>query len=281
MREIFDQFLKEKRYLTNVSPQTIKYYEWMYNRWNHHIGKFPTKENIKEFVIKIRESDITVYTANSYIRGINSFLSWLYENEYTKEHLKIKKLKEPEKFLKLFSDEQIKRLLNYRPKTFAQKRLYAMICFAFDTGARIEEILNLRREDIDFDNLLVLVTGKGDKERILPISIECRKHLYKFLRLHEYQMAFPKRNGERQSYRTALQLFKTLCKKLHITGVRTSWHTIRHTMASHYVRDGGNVLYLQRILGHSDLSVTKIYVKALPEDLKLVHKKTSLVGRYK
>jgi len=58
----------------------------------------PDKQNIKEFVIKIQESGVTVYTANSYIRGINSFLSWLAENDHC-EPLKIKKLKEPEKVL--------------------------------------------------------------------------------------------------------------------------------------------------------------------------------------
>lgn len=78
MRELYDQFLREKRYLDNVSEKTIKYYEFVYNRWNDYIGKLPTKNNIKEFVIKVRESGVTVYTANSYIRGVNSFLTWLF-----------------------------------------------------------------------------------------------------------------------------------------------------------------------------------------------------------
>ncbi len=156
-----------------------------------------------------------------------------------------------------------------------------MIHFAFDTGCRIDEILSLERSNIDFENLLVKVCGKGSKERVVPISIECRKHLYKFLKKHEYDLVFPKKNGEKQSYRTSLQLFKDLCIDLRITGVRTSWHTIRHTFASAYVRDGGNILYLQRILGHCDLSITKIYVKATSEDLSLMHKKVSLLHKLK
>lgn len=80
MRGLFDQFLKEKRYLTGIAPRTVQYYEWVYNRWNDYVGEFPTRQNIKDFVIKVQESGFTVYTANSYIRGINSFLTWLYEN---------------------------------------------------------------------------------------------------------------------------------------------------------------------------------------------------------
>ncbi len=98
MQKYYDQFIKEKRFLDNLSKRTLKYYGWVFNRWTDYVGTMPDKQNIKEFVIKIQESGVTVYTANSYIRGINSFLSWLAENDHC-EPLKIKKLKEPEKVL--------------------------------------------------------------------------------------------------------------------------------------------------------------------------------------
>lgn len=281
MQDLFDQFIKEKRFLDNVSPKTLQYYGWTFNRWRDYVGELPTKQNIKTFVIKVQESGVAVYTANSYIRGINSFLSWLYENEHIDTHLKMKKLKEPEKILKLFTEAHLKALLIYKPKTFAQRRLHALVCLIIDTGARIDELLSLKRDHIDFNNLYILVKGKGNKERIIPISIEARKVLFKFLASHDHDIVFPVRQGEKWSYRTALQQFKEWCEQLGIDGVRTSFHTLRHTFASAYVRDGGNILYLQRILGHSDLSVTKIYVKPQPSDLKLMSKKTSLVTRLK
>ncbi len=156
-----------------------------------------------------------------------------------------------------------------------------MICFAIDTGCRIDEMLTLKRESLDLENLLTTVTGKGSKERVVPISIEVRKVLFKFVNSHKFDLVFPSREGNKLSYRTSLQQFTDLCNKLGIKGVRPSWHTIRHTMASAYVRDGGNIIYLSKILGHSDLSITKIYVKPLPSDLGLMHKRTSLVSRLK
>jgi integrase/recombinase XerD len=278
MQKLYDQFIKEKRFLENLSERTLKYYGWIFNRWDDYIGEMPDKQNIKDFVIKVQESGVSVYTANSYIRGMNSFLTWMAENDHC-ELFRIKKLKEPEKVLKLFTEAHLKALLAYKPKTFAQTRLYAMVCFALDTGSRVNEILTLKRDALDFDNLLATVNGKGSKERVVPISIEVRKILYKFVSAHSFELVFPSRDGDRLSYRTALQQFSDLCEMQGIKGVRTSWHTLRHTFASSYVRDGGNIIYLQKILGHSDISVTKIYVKPLPSDLGLMHRKTSLIKR--
>lgn len=74
MQKIYDQFIREKRFLENLSERTLKYYREVSHIWDKHIGGMPDKQNIKEFVIKIQESGINVYTANSYIRGINAFL---------------------------------------------------------------------------------------------------------------------------------------------------------------------------------------------------------------
>jgi integrase/recombinase XerD len=279
MEKLFQDFLKEKRFLQNLSARTLRYYEWIFNRWQDYVGEFPNKQNIKEFIIKVQESGVSVFTANSYIRGMNAFFTWLHENDRTPEKLRIKKLKEPQRVLKLFSELQLRAFLTYRPKTFAQHRLHALTCVLIDTGCRIDELLSLKRESVDFDNLVILVKGKGDKERIVPISIECRKVLFRYFKMHSYELAFPIRGGDKWTYRTALEQFKDWCEELGITGVRCSFHTIRHTFASAYLRDGGNLIYLQRLLGHADLQSTQIYVNTQPSDLKLMHKKTSLVTK--
>jgi len=84
----------------------------------------------------------------------------------------MKLMKEPEKRLKVFSDAQLKAILRYRPKRFYEHRLYTLLCLIIDTGMRIDEALTLTRDKLDLDNLLVTVRGKGDKERIIPISLE-------------------------------------------------------------------------------------------------------------
>ncbi len=286
MKALYEQFKKEKLYLENLSPRTIKYYEWTFNCWDKHGGQMPTQTNLKEWVIQLVASGISPATINSRIRGLNSFLTWLFENNHIGEPVRIKTIKEGQKTLKTFSEAQLKKLLAWKPKKFADQRLYTLICLLIDTGLRIDEALTLQRGGVDFENLLVTVRGKGNKERIVPISIECRKHLFKLLKLHSFDYVFPARHGSLQngtqlSYRTALDQLKVKCRELGISGVRTSYHNFRHTFASSYVRDGGNVLYLQKVLGHSDLQTTKVYVNAQTQDLALMHRKTSLLTRLK
>jgi integrase/recombinase XerD len=275
LEKLFAEYLREKQYLSCSSPTTIKYLGWVFNRWRDIIGEMPTKQNTKEWVMKLCESDISHVTVNSYIRGFNTFLTWLYENEHT-ENIRIKKIKEGKRGIKTYSEADIKKMLSYRPKTFAQHRLHSMICFAVDTGCRIDEMLSLNRSSLDFDNLLVTVIGKGDKERIIPISVQCRKILYKFLKRHESDVVFPNRDGAKLDYKTSLDQLKTAFKPMHV-----SWHKFRHSFATYYVRDGGNVFFLQQVLGHTDLQTTKIYISNQTDNLKLVHKKTSLLNRLK
>lgn len=275
MESLYQDFLREKRYLENLSPKTLRYYQFVFNRWTDYAGALPDRQNLNEFVIRIQESGVSVFTANSYIRGMNAFLSWLHANEHIPEPLRIKKLKEGKRTLKVYTDKELKSILSFRPRTFADHRLYAMVCMAMDTGCRVDEMLSLKRGSIDFENLLVTVLGKGDKERVVPFSVECRKVLFKFVRSHGSDYVFPGNHGSKLDYKTSLDQLKRVYWKA------VSWHKFRHTFATNYIREGGNVFFLQRILGHTDLQVTKIYVTAQAEDLKLAHRKTSLLGRLK
>jgi integrase/recombinase XerD len=279
---LFAQFTREKQFLNNVSPRTIKFYKDCLAAWKRTVGdNLPDKQNIKEFVMRLQEEGIKVVTINIYIRGINSFLTWLLENEHIPEKLRIKQLKEPEKVLKVFSDEQLKALLSFRPRNYYEQRLYALITLIIDTGIRIDEALSLKRENVLLEDLLIKVCGKGNKERYVPISIECRKVLFRFLGKHNFDLVFPTKSGTKIAQCNAFRDFNELCDELGINGVRTSWHTLRHGYALNHIREGGDVFSLQRILGHSDLSVTKRYVGLTENDLKLIHKKVSILGRLK
>jgi integrase/recombinase XerD len=278
MKELYEQFKKEKLYLENLSPRTIKYFEYVFMAWEKYEGGFPTGQTVKDWVIKLSESGISPFTINSYIRGFNSFLTWLHENGHA-EHIKIKKIKTGKRSPKVYTETELKRLLSYKPKTVAQERTYTLICLLIDCGIRIDEALSLRRSKVDLDNLLITVTGKGDKERIVPISLECRKQLYKFLRRHEFDLVFATHHGDKLTHSTSLKQLHEVCG---IAGIdKGGWHKFRHSFATNYLKNGGNLVYLQRVLGHEDISVTKLYVDENIEDLSMMQKRTSLLGRLK
>jgi integrase/recombinase XerD len=152
---------------------------------------------------------------------------------------------------------------------------------------RIDEALGLQTSKIDFENMLITVAGKGSKERVVPMSFELRKVLLKFGKMHNSIWFFPTRAGARIKYHNTLRRFKCLCKTLGITGVRCSFHTLRHTFAYKYAQAfaqaTGNaengILHLQKQLGHTSLMMTRRYVELQPEDLKAAHARISIMTR--
>jgi integrase/recombinase XerD len=282
LNKLFNQFVREKKYLLNVTKKTETWYWMSWKAFTRNVGTPEILDRfvLNEFVIKLRESGIQAKSCNTYICAINTFLSWLWENHHTSERLKIKYLKAEEKVIQTYTDAEMRAFVNWKPKTWTERRLYALLMTLIDTGARIDiELLRLKREDVDLDNLLIKLDGKGGKERYVPISLELRKVLHKWLDKHnKFDLVFPTRDGGKQIYRNCLKQFAALSKKL---GIKGGFHKFRHTFATQYMRNGGSELYLQRALGHSSLAMTRRYTQINEEDLKRVHLKNSLLSRLK
>jgi integrase/recombinase XerD len=290
LQDLHREFVREKRFLLNVSPNTIDgYHESFTSFKKHHKGLLLSdlsKASLGQMVCSMRETGfipgkkgLSAAGVNVYVRAINSFLTWLYEQGHTPERLRIKPLKTEKKVIATFNEQQIKALLSWKAKNFPEKRLHCLFSLLIDTGIRVNEALTLDRERVDLENTLVTVKGKGNKERTLPISYDMRKILFNWLKQHEFSLVFPTRSGLGYSYMSALDDFKELCKELKITGVRTSFHTLRHTFAYAYVKGGGNVFALQRMLGHETLQMTRRYCELQIEDLQKIHVRTSLLTR--
>lgn len=280
MDKLFEDFLREKIYLKNITPKTVRFLRQSWAAYKKSVGEStPTKELLNLFVVSMRGRELSPVSCNTYIRGMNTLCTWLFENGHIPTHLKAKQLKEEQKVLKVFSDAQLRILLAWRPSGFYQRRLHTLLCTLIDTGIRIEEALTLERNKVDFDNLLLTVTGKGNKERVIPFSIDLRKVLYKFIARGANTLVFASKSGHKLSYHNMLRDFKALCKELKIEGVRVSFHTLRHGFALNYLRNGGSLFHLQRAMGHEDLETTRKYVNLGTEDLQITHLKTSLLSR--
>ena len=168
MDTLFEQFIKERRYFRNLSERTLSFYAETYNYFKQ-VGAFDnlSKQSLQNAVITFRERGTGIGGINAYIRGVNTFLKWLHQ-EHKYEDLSIKKLRGGQTILRSLTDEELKIIVRYKPKTFTEKRLQSVLLLMIDTGLRINECLTLERSKIDFDNLLLSVIGKGNKERIVP-----------------------------------------------------------------------------------------------------------------
>lgn len=279
LTKLFEQFILEKTYIRNCAPSTIEYYWKAFKSYQFVIPhlNLPDKETLTNYVVRVRENGMSVGCANTYIRALNSFLTWLHENEYLAEKLRIKLLKQEKKVMRSFTDYELKQIVSYRPKRLTGARLHGLLCTLIDTGCRIEEVITMRRNNVDFDSMLIKVVGKGSKERVVPISIELRRILSRFLNRHEFDYVFPSRDGKKLNYKNVYREFQDLCKKLKID--HEGFHCFRRTFARNYVKRGGNLIYLQAALGHSKLETTRIYVEVETDDLKDMHLRTSILGR--
>ncbi len=283
MDKEFELFVREKKYVQNVSENTIEFYEYSYKAFKKY-GNVTSIEQINKTVLitlvaNMRESGMSGGCTNARIRGINPFLTWLYENDLISENLKIKKQKLEQKVMKTFSESQIRAIITYKPKDKYELRLHTLLLLLLDTGIRINEALTITRSNIDFENLLITVLGKGNKERIIPFSVELRKTLFKYIRSHNFDLLFPNKHGGKLIYDNLRREFNKLVGKLGISGFDGSFHCFRRSFAKNFVRSGGNLFYLQKLLGHTTLTMSRRYVELEIEDLQKEQQRTSLLNR--
>jgi len=271
-----DQFITERSYLKGVSQATIQWYRSSFKAFE---GALETKQALIERIGTLRKTNSAI-SVNTYLRCINAYFRWL-QQEHGAEPVKIPRLKEEQNVLATLTPDHVKRLIQFSPKGRNLKRAHTLTLLLLDTGLRFAEALGLTWDRVDLDNLVLKVQGKGGKHRVVPISLECRKVLYRWKQQHrESDLVFPTKSGIVSSQRNVGRDVRLLGQRVGITGVRFSPHTFRHTFAVSYLRAGGNVLYLQRILGHSSLEMTNRYTRSLGiDDLSAVHSKLSLLSR--
>jgi len=269
MHPRFEQFIREKRYLLNVSENTCRWYRYAFTCLQN---PEPDEQYLRELIVRMRERGVSPETCNSVLRVINTYLRWSGSN------VRMKKLKTGQKIPPTFTPGDIRKFQHFKPRTPSQTRLQALVLLLADTGLRIGEALSLEWADVDLDNLLLRVRhGKGDKARLVPFSLELRRVLWK----HKKEgrgLVFATRDGKALMHRNTLRDVKLLCLKVGVTPPRRLLHAFRHSFSIHYLRKGGSVFHLQRILGHSTLDMTRRYANLSVEDLQAVHQRMSLLA---
>ncbi len=232
----FQQFIRERQYLSNVSPATV---EWYKNSLRWLPSESPSQEQLKDAVMRMREKGLKATGCNCAIRAINAYLHWSSAGTERKcgpgcPHLRVSKVKEPRMVLPTFTTTQVKRLVTWKPKRKCQRRLHLLTLFLLDTGCRISEALTLRVREIDMENMLVTLDGKGRKQRVVPFSFELRKCLFRYLRDYErkpHALLLVSRNETLLGRRVMLRDVKLLCKRLGFEPPARTLH------ASAYLRD--------------------------------------------
>jgi integrase/recombinase XerD len=159
----------------------------------------------------------------------------------------------------------------------------AIVETLYATGVRISELVGLDRRDLDLDDGLVRVLGKGSKERIVPVGRSARDALTAYLADGRPQLARPERSsrgggeavilnvrGGRLSRQSCWKIVRTAGERAGVGG-RLSPHVLRHSCATHMLERGADIRVVQELLGHASLSTTQVYTKVSPERLRAVY----------
>lgn len=148
----------------------------------------------------------------------------------------------------------------------------------YQTGMRNAELIGLNRSDIDFGNGWLKVTGKGNKERLLPLSPEMLRSLADYITERNSQVGFPK-DGSLFLTASGKKLYPKLVYRIanKYLGIvsslsKKSPHVLRHTFATHLLNRGAEINAVKELLGHTSLAATQVYTHTSIEELKDIHK---------
>ena len=273
---LFTEFLREKQYLKGATPKTLRAYRQGWDRFKrHHADELPTEASLRNLMVDMLQSGLKPGAANCYARSINSFLSWLALRRHIPERISIPLTKAARKVLKTYTDEDMDKIICYKPTSRVERRLLALLTLLIDTGCRVEEALTLTRRNVDFDNRLVTVYGKGQKERRIPYSFDCRKVLFRHLQTHNHELVFCASDGAKLRYDNLRRDLLALLKAAGVEKSEGSFHAFRRFFGKAYLRRGGNPLYLQWMFGHESMDMVRRYVAEDAEDLRDAHRTLS------
>lgn len=241
------------------------------------------KEDIFSFLEYLKKKNLKPQSIAHYLTSIKNYHKFLLQNEYLDKDIaeSIERPKLVKKLPNTLTVEEVDKLLDIRTVTPFDYRNKCMLELLYGTGLRISELLSLTINDIDTINCTIRCIGKGNKERIVPINDYVIKALNSYLEVRpallknkKTKELFLNSRGEKLSREG---FFKELKKILLKKGLNpnVSPHTLRHSFATHLLEYGADLRVIQEMLGHSDVSTTRIYThitnQKVAQDYKKYH----------
>lgn len=238
-----------------------------------------TLEHLREFVQHINDMGLGPYSQSRVISGIKSFFNFLaLEKEIEVNPASL--LESPKLGFKLpvvFTVDEIKKLIDSVDLSKPEgERNKAILEILYGCGLRVSELVNLKLSYLHLNEDIIMVTGKGDKQRLIPLGALAKKQLLTYIstvRPHidpkkgAEDIVFLNRLGGKLSRQMVFIMVRKQAEKAGIYKT-ISPHTFRHSFATHLVENGADLRAVQELLGHVSITTTEIYTHLNVDDLK-------------
>lgn len=267
--ELMDMFLNFKK-AEGIAERTMKDYQFNFKHFKEYASSTLDLELLKSEIVAFMatKSSLSPYTYNSVLKMLKALFNWITNQEYImKNPIKLLGLKNKKEHIKdvNISPSDIKKLLSIMNLTnYCEFRDYIIVCLMIDCGIRPAECFKLVEDNILFASNSIMVTteiAKTKTERMLPISLLVIDMIKKLISLKpkewKSKLVFTTHTGTPLNSEVFSRRFKVYGGKcdVYITA-----YDLRHSFATQFLENNGNVFCLQRMLGHSNLNMTRRYV---------------------
>ncbi len=281
--EAFDKFIRKCK-VKNLTPKSIVSYQQKIRPFREFVSEKGINfvdinaDTVDDFIVWVRDTrsanDISI---NSYLRTVRAFAYYCMDNSYI-TNFKVHIPKATKKMKETYTDKELLILLkkpNKKECTFTEFKTWAFENFLLGTGVRLSTALDIKIKDIKFDDgLIFLGQTKNRIQQYVPLSRSLALILKEYLEVRggdPSDYLFCNNYGNKANERTFQQMVQNYNRERGIE--RSSIHAFRHTFARLYILNGGNAFILQKLMGHSDISITKEYVDLFGTDLAVGYDK--------
>lgn len=242
-----------------------------------------TRDDVSAYLKTLRKRGISPKTVTRHLSSIRSFHRYAHGENLIDDNVvdKVRPPKQKKSLPVILNESEVDSLIAAAAdgKQPLSLRNTAMVELAYGAGLRASELVGLNLEDIHLPKALVHVTGKGNKERIVPIGESCVESLRSYithgrqaLRPKTQQVLFLNRFGKRLSRVGMYSVMKTLAGRAGIDK-KISPHTLRHSFATHLLEHGADLKAVQELLGHEDVMTTELYTHLSKSHLRGAYEK--------
>ena len=275
LKSILDQKNYSKKTFENYNRDLNKFFKFLNDYKIKDIKKI-TKETVRLYFLKQKNNNISNRTLGRYYSSLNSFFLYSIEHEYIGVNpLKfIDYPKYTKKIPEYIYDSQLEKLLNEKTSENVEIELRnkLIIHLLLDTGVRVSELVNIKVHDIDVEERIIKVFGKGSKERFVFFTSKTKELLTNYL-IKRKEKAITDNllinyKGEKLTERSVQKIIKLVGEKI---GLDIHPHLLRHTFATDLLNKGADIRMIQELLGHENLDTTQIYTHVSNSRVKEVY----------